>query len=102
MAREKAPQVFARHAPEFERAKQAFDGVRNFAGKATIANRTRDGREGANAAADAKVVGVHEFAMVTNFFAFDADVGDPVLSATVRAAGHVELQIVRELRQAVF
>ena len=37
-----------------------------------------------------------------DLLAFDADVGDPVLSATVGAAGDVEAKLLVELRQALF
>src|SRR5208282_4764123 len=48
------------------------------------------------------VVGICEFALVLDLFAFDADVGDPVLSATVGAAGDVEAKLLVELRYALF
>src|ERR1700691_2657760 len=37
-----------------------------------------------------------------NFFAFETDVGDPVLAAAVRAAGYVEAELLVELGQAFF
>src|ERR1700760_3147919 len=33
-----------------------------------------------------------------DFFAFKADVGNPMLAAAIRAAGHVQLQLLIELR----
>ena len=37
-----------------------------------------------------------------DLFAFDADVGDPMLAAAVGAAGYVELELLVESRQALF
>jgi hypothetical protein len=47
--------------------------------------------------AEAEIIGVGEFAVVLDLFAFDADVGDPMLAATVGAAGDVEAKLLVEL-----
>src|SRR6202040_3091121 len=45
-------------------------------------------------AAYAEVVGVAHFSvLLLDFFAFDADVGDPVLAAGIGAAGDMELDV---------
>ena len=56
----------------------------------------------ADGSAKTEVVGVGELAFVLDFFAFDADVGDPVLAAAVGAAGYVELELLVEAGEAVF
>jgi len=82
-------------------AEEAGDGVGNFFGAAAVANGTSDGSELADSSANAEIVGVDELAIHFDFFAFDADVGDPVLAATVGAAGDVELDVVAEAGEAV-
>ena len=59
-------------------------------GEAAIADGTSDGGVCADGAAETEVVGVGELAVVLDLLAFDADVGDPVLAATVGAPGDVE------------
>jgi hypothetical protein len=56
----------------------------------------------ADRSAEAEVVGVGELALVLDLLAFDADVGDPVLAAAIGAAGDVQLELLVELRQALF
>ncbi len=56
----------------------------------------------AERAAQAKVIGIDHLSVDFYLFAIDANVGDPVLSATVRAAGDVQLQMLIEAGQAVF
>src|SRR6266436_4894346 len=80
-------------AMRVEVGEQARDGVGDFVGGATIAYGAGDGGELAYAAAYAEVVGVDHFAVLLDFFAFDADVGDPVLTAGVGATGDVELDV---------
>ncbi len=56
----------------------------------------------AKRAADAEVIGIDHAAVDFHLLAFDADVGDPVLPATVGASGDVELQVLIEAGQAFF
>ena len=56
----------------------------------------------ADAAAHAEIVGVDHSAVLLDFFAFDADVGDPVLAATVGASGDVQFELLFEAGEAVF
>src|SRR5690242_15565968 len=53
-------------------------------------------------AAQTKVIGVLEVAINFEFLTFKADIRNPVLSATVRAAGDVQLQLLVATREAVF
>src|SRR5208283_3628796 len=84
------------------RAEKAGDRVGNFFGAAAIADGAGDGGELANGSANAEIVGVDEFVIHFDFLAFDADVGDPVLAATVGAAGDVELDVFAEAGETVF
>ena len=53
-------------------------------------------------AADAEIVGVDQLAIDLDFLALDADVGDPVLAATIGAAGDVKFELMLEIGIAVF
>ena len=52
--------------------------------------------------AQAEVVRVGQLAFVLDLLAFHADVGDPVLAAAIRAAGHIQPELLIELRQPLF
>ena len=56
----------------------------------------------ADGAAYAEVVGVDEIRALLDFFAFEADIGDPVLAAGVRATGDIQFEWLIEFRDAVF
>src|SRR5581483_3685469 len=53
-------------------------------------------------AADAEVVSIEQAIVDLDLLAFDTDVGDPVLAATVGAPGHVKLQVLIEIRETFF
>src|ERR1700687_2293288 len=72
-------------------AEQTLDGRGNFSRRAAITDRTRDGGRLSEPAADAEVVRIHQFSVLFDFLAFDADVGNPVLAARVGATGYVKL-----------
>src|SRR5713226_504376 len=101
MAREKIAQLFAGFAALLESAQEPLDGVGHFRRRAAIANGTRDGSNLADAAANAEVIRVDELALGLDFLAFNADVGDPVLSAAIGAARDVQLDLLLEAREAV-
>src|SRR5271157_1884568 len=83
-------------------AEETGDGIGNFFGSAAIAHGTGDGSPFANAAAHAEIVGVHELAIELDLFALDTDVGDPVLAATVGAAGDVQLDVFAKAGETLF
>src|SRR5580704_11833867 len=89
-------------AAVFETGKQPLDGVRNIRRGAAIAYGPRYRGEMANAPADAEVICVHHAAIHFDFLAFDADIGDPMLAATIRAAGNVEAQLFLKIGEALF
>jgi len=72
-------------------AQQALNGVGNERGGAAVANGAGDGSVLADRSTEAEIEGVGELALVLDLFALDADVCDPMLAATVGAAGDVEL-----------
>ena len=74
---------------------------RERAAGAAIADRASDCSVLADRAAKAEVEGIRKLAVVLYFFAFDADVGDPMLAATVGATGDVELELLIEGGEAL-
>jgi len=85
-----------------ECGQETHDSVWDFVGGAAIADRTGDRGDLADAAPNAKVVGVDEFSPEFYFLAFNADVGDPVLAAGVRAASDVNPNVILEVGEALF
>src|ERR1700688_5183464 len=102
MAAKKLAQVFVSFAACVETFEQPFNRVGHGVRGAAIAYWARDARELADAAADAEVIGVDHFAVLLDFLALDADVGDPVLAATVGASGDVQLELLFEGGQTLF
>src|SRR5271166_1587289 len=90
VAAEPGAKVFAWSAIGKILAQEALDGFRDQRCRATITDRARDGGVLADRAAKTEIICVGELAFVLDFFAFNADVGYPVLSAAVGAAGYVE------------
>src|SRR6185369_5176728 len=101
MPRQQLTQVLVSTATIVEFTEQALDGVRNVGGRATVTDRPGDGCKFADAAADAEVVGVDHLAIYFCFFAFEADVGNPMLTATVRASGDVQAYLFLKAGDAV-
>src|SRR5271169_539427 len=85
-----------------EIVEEARDGLGDFVGGATVADRPSNGGELPNTATDAEIVGVDHFAAGLDFFALDADVGDPVLAAGVGAAGDVQAKVVLIVGKSLF
>src|SRR5215469_17809889 len=83
-------------------AQKTLEGVGNFTGQAAISDRTRNGLMQAEGATHAEVVRVREGPIDFDFLAFDADISNPVLSATVGTSGDMQLQVLVEARQAFF
>ena len=55
-----------------------------------------------DSASQAEVIRVHKAVVILDLLTFDTDIGNPVLTATVWAAGDVQLQILVEARQPLF
>ena len=101
-ARQEVLQRLSGVAMLVEMLEQARDGIGNFSGHAAIADGAGDGSELSNAAANAEVVSVNHQAVVLDFLALDADVGDPMLSAGIGAAGDVEAKIFLIVGEPLF
>src|SRR5271165_533427 len=101
MPAEELTKVFIRISRQQVAFQQSFYGVRHVEGRAAVSNRTSDGLMFANCSSNAKVVSVDKLAVVLDLLAFQADVGDPVLAATVGAPGDVQLQVLLEARQSL-
>jgi hypothetical protein len=81
---------------------QALQRIGYLGCQATVADRSGDLLMQAYGTANAKVVGVLEFALMLDLFAFHPDVGNPMLTAAIRAAGHVQLELLVETREPFF
>jgi hypothetical protein len=102
VARQEMLEIFAGVAIGLERVQKAWDGVGNFIGAAPETNGTRYGSDVADAATNAEIVGIDKFAIDLDFLAFDANVGDPVLTATIGAAGDMQLELMLKVGIAFF
>src|ERR1041385_3021 len=102
MARKKLPQIFAA-MPFFEiAAQQALDRIGHFVRGATISDGPGKAGVLAHGAPQTEIIGVLRAAISLDLLAFQPDVGDAMLAATVGAAGNVELQLLLEPGQALF
>src|ERR1700719_1967677 len=89
MACEIGAEVFVCVARGEIRFEQALDRFRDIFRCAAIPDLPRDAGVFANGATDAEVVGVYKIRALLDLFSFEADIGDPVLAAGIRAAGDV-------------
>src|SRR5580704_3550527 len=101
MARKELAEIFFRSAIFVELLEETLDRVGDIGGGAAVAYRPGDRGEFAYASADAEIVGIDHFAVELDFFALEADVGDPVLAATVGAAGDIDAELLLEAGDAV-
>src|SRR6516165_6507210 len=101
VSREKVLQSLLRMTLILENMEKALDSVRDFVSAAAVTDRPGNGSGLPDAAANAEVVGIHHFAVDLDFLAFDANVRDPVLAATIGATGNVELELPLEVREAL-
>src|SRR5678815_2311951 len=94
-------QIFSRNAILAELQQQPLDRSGNFKRGAAIADGARDGGECSERTSDAEVVGVDRLAVDLELLAFDPEVGNPVLAATVGAPGHVKFEVLIEAGQSL-
>src|ERR1035437_5491603 len=83
-------------------AQQALDSFRYQRRGAAIAHRARNCGVHAYCSTEAEVISVGEFALVLDLLAFDANICDPMLAATVRATRYVKPKLLIKLRQPLF
>ena len=102
MAGEEVLERLGGFALSMEEIEEARDGVGDFISGATIADGTGDRGELADASADAEIIGIDHLAARFDFFAFDADVGNPVLAAGIGAAGDVKAELFLIVGETVF
>src|SRR5580700_7167594 len=102
MPRQKKPQILVCFSVLVESGQQPLDGIGNIRGGAAIANRPGDRSNLAEASADTEVVGVYHPAIYFDFFSLNADVGDPMLPATIWAASDVESQPFLKIGKPLF
>jgi hypothetical protein len=99
MPREKLPQIFARLASLTEPGKKTLNGIRYIRGSAAITNRPGNRSKLSDASTDAEVISVDHPAIYFDFLALDADIGDPMLPATIGAASYVYTKLFLKIRE---
>src|SRR6266851_7838916 len=95
-------QVLARLAHGEILLKQSLDRIRNFSRRAAISHGPRGRLMQTERSTDAEVIGIDDTAVDFHLLAINANIGNPVLSATVRASGNVQLQVLIKARQTLF
>src|SRR5579862_34052 len=100
--RKEAPQIFARLPRSEVLPQQSLDRSRNLGCEAAISHRSCRCLIQAERASDTEVIGIDEAAVDFHLFPVDADVGDPVLAATVRASRDVQLEVLIEAGKTLF
>src|SRR5882757_6098173 len=83
-------------------AQQTLNGIWYFARRATIAHRSSKAGVLTHGAAKAEVVSVLNTAGNLELLAFQTDICNAMLAATVRAARDVEFQLLIKLRNPLF
>ena len=101
MPREKLAQVLYTMAIFKIAAQQALDGIWHFARRATITHGTAKARVLSHGAAQTEIVSVLNSTVDLELFAFEPDIGDAVLAATVRAARDMQLQVLVKFGKAL-
>src|SRR5277367_1348490 len=96
MAGKELAEIFFRSAIFVELVEKTLDRAGHIRGGAAVTYRPGDSGEFAYASAHAEIVGVDHLAFDLDFLAFQADIGDPVLTATVGAAGDVDAELLLE------
>src|SRR5260370_26762934 len=102
VTRKEAPQIFTRRALGEIVTQQTLDGFRNLSRRAAIPDWPRDPLIQPESTAQAEVISIHHLAVYLDLLALDADVGNPVLSATVGAIRDVQLQVLIKAGQPLF
>src|SRR5258708_408470 len=81
---------------------QSLDRLRNLSRKAAISHRPRRRLMQTERSAQAEVIGINETSVHFHLLAINANVGNPVLSATVRASRNVQRQVLIKAGQTLF
>src|SRR5580704_19425436 len=101
MPSEISAQILVRSAFRKIGAQQPLQSRRYFGRWYPIPDRPRHGGIFTYCSADAEVVSIHHLAFMLDLLAFQANIGDPVLAASIGAARHVQFQLLIELRDAL-
>src|SRR5580704_612365 len=102
MTREKAAQIFTMLATLVESDQQPLDSVRNVRRGTAITDRSSDRSKLPDASADTEVIRVHHAAIHFDFFALDANIGDPMLPAAIWATRDIKAQLFPKIGEALF
>jgi hypothetical protein len=83
-------------------AKQPFDGFRHQRRRAAVPDWPRNRCVLAYGPAETEVIRVRQLPLVLDLLAFDANVRNPVLSAAIGTAGHMQAKLLVKLGQPLF
>src|SRR5579864_4800792 len=83
-------------------AQQTLNGIWHFAGRAPVTHGTAKPCMLADGAPKAEVISILNAAVNFELLAFQSDIGNAMLAATVGAARYVELQLLIKFRDALF
>ncbi len=95
-------QVFVGRTLREITAQQPLNRVRDLIGRGPVAQRTSGAGEPAHSSAHAKIKSVHQLPILLDLLAFQSDIGDPVLTAAIRATGHMQLDLLVKARKTLF
>src|SRR5262245_39429443 len=102
MTRKELPKVLAGLTQVRISLQQSLDSIRHIAGQASISHRPRNRLMFAYATAETEVVRVPHLAADFDFLAFDSNVSDPMLSAAIGAARHMQPKLLIKPGQSLF
>src|SRR3954451_3186008 len=98
MPREKHPQILIGKLRSEIGSQQALNRGRHVGRRTPITERARYGLERAHAAAHAEIIRVYPLPVHLQLLAFNPDVGNPVLPATVWTSRYVKFEMLLESR----
>src|SRR5271170_5163807 len=78
---------------------QPLNGVRNLVSSGPVAQRASRPGEPPHSSPHAEVKSVHQLPILLDLLALKSDISDPVLTATIGATGHVQLDLLVETWQ---
>jgi hypothetical protein len=102
MSGKELPQIFPAFTVIHVSTQESFDGFRHFLRSAAISDGTAKAGKLAYSASQAEIVRILKTAIYFDLFAFQANVSDAMLAATVRASGDVEFELLIESWKAIF
>src|SRR6185312_6806262 len=102
MPSKKLSQILSAFTPIHVCAQKALNGVGRLLRATAVSNGTAKAGKGAHTAAQAEVIGVLKMTIYFDLFAFQSDIRNAMLPATVWASGNVQFELLIKSGQTVF